>query len=195
MLVVSLDAFADYQRKDAWTWEHMALARARPVFGSAAGREQASGLISEVLLQPFDPSKLVADAVKMREDIARHKPPSGPLDVKLGEGGLVDLEFAVHLLQLTHKKGLDPRLEIAAEQLAEVGLIDAKIVAAQRLLTEMLLTIRLVAPETTMPSEESCELMAKACGADNWGELLARHDEARHSVEALWTQVKGDVSA
>jgi [glutamine synthetase] adenylyltransferase / [glutamine synthetase]-adenylyl-L-tyrosine phosphorylase len=194
MLVVSLDAFAEYQRKKAWTWEHMALARARPVFGSAAARKRASGLISEVLSMPFDTSKLVADAVRMREEIARHKPPSGPLDVKLGEGGLVDLEFAVQVLQLTHKKGLDPRLEIAVEQLTKVGLIDTKIVAAQQLLTEMLLTIRLVAPETTMPSEESCELMAKACGAENWGELLARHDEARHSVAALWTQVKGDFS-
>ncbi|MGI8704347.1 MAG: bifunctional [glutamate--ammonia ligase]-adenylyl-L-tyrosine phosphorylase/[glutamate--ammonia-ligase] adenylyltransferase [Sphingomicrobium sp.] len=194
MLVVSLDAFADYQRKEAWTWEHMALARARPVFGSAGARERVSSLISKVLLKPFDPSKLVADAVKMREDIARHKPPSGPLDVKLGEGGLVDLEFAIHLLQLTHKKGLDPRLEVATGQLAEAGLIDAKVVDAQRLLTEMLVTIRLVAPETTTPSGESCELMAKACGADNWGELLARHDEARHSVAALWTQVKGEVS-
>ena len=191
MLVVSLDAFGDYQRREAWTWEHMALCRARPVFGSEEGRKAVSLLIAEVLHMPNDPAKLVADAVKMREDIAAHKPASGPLDVKLGDGGLVDLEFAIHVLQLAHKKGLDPHLEEAARQLADAGLIEERVVTAQRLLTEMLVTIRLVAPETTSPSAESCELMAKACGAANWGELLARHDEARHSVSQLWDKVKG----
>ena len=192
MLAVSLDAFADYQRREAWTWEHMALARARPVYGPDKARKEASRLISEILHRPCDAAKVAADAARMRDDIARHKPPSGPLDVKLGPGGLIDLEFSVHVLQLTHKKGLDPRLEQATEQLAEAGLLDTNIVNAQRLLTEMLVTIRLVAPETAMPSEESCELMARACGVQSWPELLARHDEARNSVSALWERVKGD---
>ena len=190
MLVVSLDAFADYQRKEAWTWEHMALARARPVFGSAGARASLDALIAEVLNGPHDTAKLVADAARMRDDISRSKPPSGPLDVKLGPGGLVDLEFAVHLLQLEHKAGLDPRLETAVEQLAEAGFIEAKIIDAQKLLTRMLITIRLIAPETTSPTQESCELMARACGFEDWSELLARHDEARQSIAALWDQVK-----
>jgi glutamate-ammonia-ligase adenylyltransferase len=164
---------------------------ARPVFGSTEGRSKASELITEILLRPADHVALVADAVKMRAEISRHKPPSGPLDVKLGEGGLIDLEFAVHVLQLTHKIGMDPQLEVAVEKLAEAGLIGTNIIEAQRLLTEMLITIRLVAPETTTPSEESCELMARACGSESWAELLARHDEARHIVSALWERVKG----
>jgi glutamate-ammonia-ligase adenylyltransferase len=191
MLVVSLDAFEGYQRKEAWTWEHMALTRARPVFGSKAAREKAARLISEILAQPYDVAKLTADAVAMREEMERHKPASGPLDVKLGEGGLVDLEFAVHVLQLAHKTGLEPQLERAVDALAAAGLLDAKIINAQRLLTRMLVTIRLIAPETTTPSPESCELMARACGAQGWDELLARHDAARHSVSELWKRVKG----
>jgi glutamate-ammonia-ligase adenylyltransferase len=194
MLVVSLDAFADYQRKEAWTWEHMALARARPVFGSEGARAKASALIAEILSQPCDPAKVVEDAIAMRDEIARHKPPAGPLDVKLGEGGLVDLEFSVHVLQLTHKIGLDPRLEIAVEELAKSDLVPASVVNAQKLLTRMLVTMRLVAPETGTPSAESCVLMAKACGADSWAELLARHDEARQSISELWNQIKGAVS-
>ena len=126
----------------------------------------------------------------MRDEIARHKPPSGPLDTKLGPGGLIDLEFAVHVLQLRHKVGLNPRLETAVVHLAKAGLIDTNIVNAQKLLTEILITIRLVAPETTDPSEESCELMARACGAESWPDLLARHDEARQSISALWDKVK-----
>jgi glutamate-ammonia-ligase adenylyltransferase len=190
MLAVSLDAFAAYQRKDAWTWEHMALARARPVFGSDPARSKASELIADILGQPFDSDKVLADAVKMRDDIGRHKPPSGPLDVKLGPGGLIDLEFAVHVLQLITKKGLDPRLGTAVEELCEEGLLETKIVDAQNLLTRMLVTIRLIAPQTTTPSDESCRLMAKACGSESWDELLARHEEARQSVLALWERVK-----
>lgn len=194
MLVVSLDGFLEYQRGEAWTWEHMALTRARPVFGSAEARDKASRCIREILEQPYDRAKLIADAATMRAEIARHKPASGPLDVKLGDGGLVDLEFAVHVLQLTEKKGLDPRLETAVERLAEAGLIDTKVVEAQRLLTRMLVTIRLLAPETANPSEESCELMARACGADSWSELVARHDEARQSVSELWNRIKGETA-
>jgi glutamate-ammonia-ligase adenylyltransferase len=190
MLVVSFEAFGDYQRKEAWTWEHMALARARPVFGSKQARARASALIDEILRQPYDPKRLAADASKMREEMSRHKPASGPLDTKLGPGGLVDLEFAVHVLQLAHKKGLVPNMEKALKMLAKAGLVQANIIGAQHLLTEMLVTIRLLAPQTTTPSEESCELMARACGAEKWSELLARHDEARQSISALWEKVK-----
>jgi glutamate-ammonia-ligase adenylyltransferase len=193
MLVVSLDAFAEYQRDQAWTWEHMALTRARPVFGSEEAKASLRGIIAEILNQPFDPGKLVADAVKMRSEMARHKPPSGPLDVKLGEGGLVDLEFAVQILQLSKKNAFDPRLEHAVEMLADSGLIDRNIVGAQKLLTKMLISLRLLAPETANPSEESRELMARACGFDGWSALLARHDEARQSVSALWQRVKEGV--
>jgi glutamate-ammonia-ligase adenylyltransferase len=190
MLAVPLEAFAAYQRKEAWTWEHMALARARPIFGSDPAQARLAALVDEILRQPRDADKIVADAVKMRDEIARHKPPSGPLDVKLGPGGLTDLEFAVHVLQLATKIGLHPRLETAAEELVANGLADKTIIPAQHLLTQMLVTIRLIAPETASPSEESCELMAKACGSDSWNELLARHDEARQSVLTLWKRVK-----
>src|SRR4029453_5634695 len=49
MLVVSLGAFERYQREEAWTWEHMALCRARPVFGSHQARRRTEELIAEVL--------------------------------------------------------------------------------------------------------------------------------------------------
>src|SRR5690606_7230702 len=54
-LAVSLESFARYQSEAAWTWEHMALCRARPVFGSGAGRERLANLVNEVLEVPRDP--------------------------------------------------------------------------------------------------------------------------------------------
>ena len=192
MLAVSLDAFAAYQREEAWAWEHMALTRARPVFGSEGARANASKLVESILKQDRDPARTVAEAARMRGDMARHKPPSGPLDVKLGPGGLVDLEFAVHVLQLTHRTAFDPRLEEAVEQLVEADLLPAKIADSQKLLTRILVALRLVAPDGSPPATETCELVAQACGAACWDELLARHDSARQSIAELWQQVKGE---
>src|SRR5437868_9083619 len=145
MLVVSLDAFERYQREEAWTWEHMALCRARPVFGSPAARERVAAMIEGILRLPRDFATVAADAAKMRREISRHKPPHGPLDVKLGPGGLVDLEFAVHVLQLTRHVGLHTRLELALEELAAESLVEANVVDAQKLLSRMLVMMRLVA--------------------------------------------------
>ena len=190
MLVVSLDAFADYQRREAWTWEHMALTRARPVSGSADARQRANRTIRSILEAERDPAKIVAEAARMREEMTRHKPPGGPLDVKLGPGGLVDLEFAVHVLQLTHRTGFDPRLEEAVQALAGEGLLEASIAESQKLLTKILVAMRLVAPDGMPPAPDTCALVAQACGAESWDELLARHDRARQSISELWRQTK-----
>jgi glutamate-ammonia-ligase adenylyltransferase len=190
MLAVSLDAFERYQREEAWTWEHMALCRARAVFGSAEVRERTVTLIEDILRAPRDARKVIHDAVEMRAEIERHKPVQGPLDVKLGPGGLVDLEFAVHALQLTRGIGLHPRLEVALAELHVEGLINTKIVSAQKLLTRMLVMMRLVAPGDVKPTADTWRLVADACGAASWDELLAEHDAARHSVTDLWTRIK-----
>ena len=190
MLAVSLDAFERYQREEAWTWEHMALCRARPVFGSAQARERAAAIIFDVLRMPRDRAKVVRDAAKMRADMARHKPPQGPLDVKLGPGGLVDLEFAVHVLQLTTHVGLNTRLEQAMEALAAESLISANVADSLKLLSRMLVMMRLVAPGDVKPTPDTWQLVAKACGAVTWDELLAEHDAARHRIAELWNGIK-----
>jgi glutamate-ammonia-ligase adenylyltransferase len=194
MLAVSLDAFERYQRQEAWTWEHMALCRARPLFGSKQGRERAAALIDDILKMPRDFATVVADAVKMRSEMARHKQPRGELDVKLGPGGLVDLEFAVHVLQLTKHVGLSPRLEVALEALAAESLVPTNIVDALKLLSRMLVMMRLVAPGDVKPTEETWRLVARACGAESWNELLAEHDAARQSIAALWDSIKQGAS-
>jgi glutamate-ammonia-ligase adenylyltransferase len=190
MLVVSLEAFERYQREQAWTWEHMALCRARPLFGSDEGKSRVGAVIDGVLRMPRDFAKVAAEATKMRADIARHKPPHSPLDVKLGPGGLVDLEFATHVLQLTRHVGLNTRLEIALEQLAAESLVEANIVDALKLLSRMLVMMRLVAPGDVKPTGETWHLVALACGAASWDELLAEHDAARQRIAALWDSIR-----
>jgi glutamate-ammonia-ligase adenylyltransferase len=192
MLAVSVESFERYQREQAWTWEHMALLRGRPVYGSADARAELDRIIRNILSIRRDPDALKADVVRMRSDIARHKPPAGPFDIKLGPGGLVDLEFAVHTLQLKHGIGLDPHLEVALSQLSKAGLVSEKADPALRLLTRMLVMFRLVAPESTEPPEATRDLVAAACGLADWNALLAAHDEARQSISDLWRSVAFD---
>jgi glutamate-ammonia-ligase adenylyltransferase len=190
MMAVRLDAFLAYQRDEAWTWEHMALLRTRPVHGSADGRSRLDSAIKAVLGTARDAAKIRADAAKMRADMALHKPPSGPLDIKLGPGGLVDLEFAVHTLQLSHGFGFDPRLEYAVGAMVGAGHLTPQTDADLRLLSRILVTMRLVAPDGSVPPAESRPLVAEVCGYADWDALLAAHDAARQRVAALWDRVK-----
>ena len=191
MLAVSLDKFVAYQRGEAWTWEHMALCRARPVFGSAGARARLENSVRAILAEPHDPAKVRSDAAAMRIDMARHKPPVGPLDVKLGEGGLVDLEFAVHTLQLSCACGLDPRLEVAVAALSDEGRLDvAEVDADLRLLSRMLVCFRLLAPGKEPLEAQGEALLARLCGQGDWPGLLAAQMAARQRIATLWKRVQ-----
>ncbi len=185
-LVVSLDSFERYQREEAWTWEHMALTRARLVFGSAEARAATQAIIDTVLNRPRERAEIVAAATKMRSDIAEHKPPKGPLDVKLCEGGLVDLEFAVQVTQLAHRKGLAPHLATAIAALVEAGLLPPSLADGYRLLSRFLVTVRLVAPDLQVPSGPIQTLIARACDQPDWESLLAALDAVRQGVSEAW---------
>lgn len=191
LLAASVDSFARYQEEGAWTWEHMALTRARPVFGSPGARAEVQAIIDATLRRPRDLEKLVADAAKMRGDIATHKPPAGPLDVKLIEGGLVDAEFAVHVLQLGRHVGFHPDLATAIGMLEGEGLLAPGFGSAFAFLTRMLITLRLVAPDSAEPPAASRTLVAQRCGQDDWDELIAAYDGARALIGGEWRRVAG----
>ena len=109
LLVSSLKAFDDYQQKDAWTWEHQALVRARVVAGSPALAERFEQLRQSILSAPRDEAKLRDDVVEMREKMRQHlgsKTTGGTEDrvfhLKQDRGGIVDIEFMVQYLVLRH---------------------------------------------------------------------------------------------
>ncbi|MFL6857252.1 MAG: glutamine-synthetase adenylyltransferase, partial [Allosphingosinicella sp.] len=189
MLAVSLEGFSAYQRDQAWTWEHMALLRARPLHGSEAAKAALQAVIDRTLRAPRDPAAVTRDAVRMRADIAQHKPPQGPFDIKRGPGGLIDLEFAVHVLQLRTGIGLDPHLENAIADLLAAGLVPDDTDPHLRLLTRMLVMFRLVAPTGSEPPEATRPLVAEACGLPGWQALLDAHASARQRVAELWARV------
>jgi glutamate-ammonia-ligase adenylyltransferase len=85
---------------------------------------------------------------------------------------------------------LNPQLEFAIGELHADRLVSSKIVGAQKLLTRILVMMRLVAPGDVKPTAATWQLVADACGAASWEELLAEHDVARQSVRELWDSIK-----
>lgn len=191
-IAVSLDSFERYQREEAWTWEHMALTRARPLFATLADKAELERIIGAVLCRPRDRDTLRADLLKMRGEMASHKPPKGPLDVKLARGGLVDLEFLAHFLQLRDHVGLVPRLGEALDALAGAGLVAPALRDAHDLLTRLLVVVRLMAPDGAYPPEASRGIVARACGFGDWGDLLEAVTVARQAVAAAWAAEFGE---
>jgi glutamate-ammonia-ligase adenylyltransferase len=184
-LCVSLDAFARYQTEEAWTWEHMALTRARTLYGSADARKQTAQIIAKVLTRPRDRPTLIADARKMRGDMMSHKPAKSVLDIKLIDGGLVDLEFALHVRQLGTQCGFSPHLGKAIAALD----LSSSIVTAYQLFTRFLVTMRLVAPDHAVPTPATQSLLARACDCADWAELLAELEAKRHEILSEWQRV------
>jgi glutamate-ammonia-ligase adenylyltransferase len=101
-LATQLAGFVDYQRSEAWTWEHMALTRARAVSGPPALRAAVEQAIRSVLTRPRDPGKTASDVRDMRALIEREKGSTDAWELKQVRGGLVDLEFIAQYLQLVH---------------------------------------------------------------------------------------------
>ena len=191
-LAVSLDGFARYQRRDAWAWEHMALTRARPLFGPAAAQAALQEIIDEVLRKPRNPETLRADVLKMRREIAANKSPAGPLDAKLQRGGLIDCEFIVHFLQLRERTGFSPDLGIAIAELTGAGLLPPGFGARQDLLTRLLVAARLLAADGQPPPVGAQRVLAAACGTRDFAALLRSVDEARHGIKQTWAETFGE---
>lgn len=97
MLVSSLEAFEQYQQNAAWTWEHQALLRARPVAGDPAVIGEFQRIRREVLSRERDPEKLQQDVREMREKMrgSLDKSNERQFDIKQGVGGIADIEFMV----------------------------------------------------------------------------------------------------
>jgi len=96
LIVSSMESFAHYQRQQAWTWEHQALLRARPVAGDAAVGEVFEKLRREVLSRPRDGGLLRRDVAQMRARMLKeHVHTQAEFDIKLDAGGLTDIEFLV----------------------------------------------------------------------------------------------------
>jgi glutamate-ammonia-ligase adenylyltransferase len=132
LLAVTVDAFRDYQLKNAWTWEHQALTRARFCAGDPEVGQRFETIRCEILRQPRELDKLREEVIAMRQKMIAAHAQNNPVlfGLKHDPGGIIDVEFIVQYLvlgyahqhpELTGNLGNIALLRIAAE----LGLIDA----------------------------------------------------------------------
>lgn len=125
-LAASLNAFVQYQRDSAWTWEHLALSRARVAIADAGFGEKIESTIEDVFARPRDVTKTIGDVLAMRALMAKERPPRHAFDLKLATGGLVDLEFIAQSAQLVARRAIAAHQADTAtvlHRLGEIGLV------------------------------------------------------------------------
>jgi [glutamine synthetase] adenylyltransferase / [glutamine synthetase]-adenylyl-L-tyrosine phosphorylase len=197
LLAVSTESFISYQTQDAWVWEHQALTRARVVYANAHNTAQLSQKIAEVLQAPRDKQKICKEITQMRLEMDKHRPPLGPLDVKLGKGGLIDIEFLVQALQLMHAHEhptlLTPILEQAIRALGTCGVLSPTqslgLLRAQQSLLSLRLGLALCRDEPYAALDPDCALaqwLARLQGQAHWSNVLTKIEHARRQVRSLW---------
>jgi [glutamine synthetase] adenylyltransferase / [glutamine synthetase]-adenylyl-L-tyrosine phosphorylase len=103
LMVSSVDAYREYQEKDAWVWEHQALTRARCCAGDAKVGAAFEAERITILRRSRDPDALRREVVSMRAQMAEAHPNRSDLfDLKHDRGGMIDIEFIVQYLVLAH---------------------------------------------------------------------------------------------
>ena len=200
-VAVSLSGFQRYHAEDAWTWERMALTRARVVAAPPALKRKVEAAIRTALLRPGAAEKAIPDAVAMRARMLRDLPPDGPWDVKLGRGGLIEVEFIAQTLQLVaakrHPEVLAATTRVALARLAGAGLLDAAeaetLIAAEHLWRTVSGLLRLTVGrwrEDALPDSVVAPLL-HACGVADLPALKARMAAESKAVRAVFERRLG----
>jgi glutamate-ammonia-ligase adenylyltransferase len=172
-VATSLIAFNAYQENDAWTWEHLALTRARVIDAPDRLRADIEATIARILTRRLDRRKIAGDVVDMRERIAKEKGTSNIWDMKQIRGGLVDLEFITQFLQLVHSADhpeiLDQNTTRALCKARDAGVLetgDARmLIAAAHLYSTLGQIVRLCQDGLFDPDQAPQDLKALLCRA------------------------------
>ena len=193
-VATSLTAFERYHSHDAWTWEHMALTRLRPVAGDEALGTRAAQIARTVIASGGDTEQRNSDILDMRRRLARDKPPKGPWDLKMRAGGLVDLEFIVQqaLLNAGPGEALYPQMPAAIKALRTAGHFTAEeadmLRHAFRFLQALQQIQRLALGADTdgdQISQGLADRFCRAIGCDEFSELEQQLEAVCKSVSVL----------
>ncbi|MDQ8728584.1 bifunctional [glutamine synthetase] adenylyltransferase/[glutamine synthetase]-adenylyl-L-tyrosine phosphorylase [Bradyrhizobium sp. LHD-71] len=195
-----IDAFAQYQDFEAWTWEHMALTRARVVSASPAFREKIETVIRGVLTRPREKRIIANDVLEMRQAIAQEKGDADIWDIKHAAGGLIDIEFAAQYLQLVHASEqpsiLDTSTMNVLDAAARLGVLqqeDADVLRpAMRLYQDLSQILRLCLNERFKPDSAGADLLrllARAADVPDFSALEARLKETEAEVRRVFLKI------
>jgi [glutamine synthetase] adenylyltransferase / [glutamine synthetase]-adenylyl-L-tyrosine phosphorylase len=193
-------SFAEYQDREAWTWEHMALTRARVISASPQFRGQIETIIRNVLTRPRDAASVAKDVTEMRRAIALEKGEDDIWDLKYAKGGMVDVDFIAQYLQLVHAADKPDILDVSTlhvlDNAARLGVLPqsaAEVLrSAARLYHDLTQILRLCVSERFKPEtagEDLLRVLARAGDAPDFSSLEARVKETQGEVRRVFHHI------
>ena len=201
-IAVSLGSFVDYQATEAWTWEHMALTRARVIAGPATFSERVDRAIRAALMHPRDPQKLRDDVLAMRRRLEQEKGSTNPWEVKQVAGGLIDIEFLAQYLMLREGPArpeiFSTTTPMALLRLRDAGALDPgaaeTLIAASALYQGLTQLMRLAIDDAFRPADATrglSDLLRRAADAPDLSSLEALLRETEKKTRDVFTRVVG----
>ena len=195
-VAAQFSTFREYQATEAWTWEHLALTRARVITGPPELRRKVEAAIRDTLMRRRDRAVIAKDVIDMRARIAAEKGTDNIWDLKQVRGGLVDLEFIAQHLQLIHgadhPEVLDQNTLAAYQKLAAANLIPAakadSLIAATRLIHNLTQVLRLCIEEAFDPGTAPVGLKALLARAGDAPDLTALERQLRETLAGVEVQ-------
>ncbi len=184
-VAVSFEAFRTYQRKEAWTWEHLALTRARPVAGSTELGQRVEAFCRELVAAPRERAKVLADTADMRERLASAQQRRGPWEPRAGAGRLQDISLAAGAATLISGEPAR-RIGCQIERLPEAEWREA-LAEADSLMWPVQAASRLLAGGPLDETTARLPLVLRQSGAASADELAERMDAAAARAEAAIT--------
>jgi len=202
-LATRIEGFADYQEREAWTWEHMALTRARVVSGPPEFSVRVTDVIRGILCRPRDAALIAGDVAEMRSAIAAEKGDGDRWDLKYAAGGLIDIEFIAQYLQLVHAEKLPGILDTStarvldkARRFGVLALEDAEALRpAVHLYDDLtqILRLCLAGPfDAKTAGAGLLRLLARAADVPDFATLDATLIETQAKVRASFVRILGE---
>ena len=193
-------SFVQYYENDAWTWERMALTRARVINAGDELRSKLETAIQSILTTSQDPNSLLKDVAAMRVRLANGRAPSGPWDIKNIRGGIIDIEFIAQYLQLLHAYRnadvLNQDTATALQNLKSQGALDDRsadqLFAALQLWRNLQGIVRLTAGDNfddQTATSGNCAMLLTACKADNIAALKEQVSDTAATIYHLYQDI------
>jgi glutamate-ammonia-ligase adenylyltransferase len=197
---VSLESFTRYHATESWTWERLALTRARVIAGPEALAGKIGAVVRDTLCRPMPWAQLSADAGDMRRKVVENIPAKSAWDLKYARGGLMDIEFTAQVLQLRYAPDdpsvLDQGTLGTLKALALAGHLtepDAAVLTAAAELQLALMQVLRIAldgaldPETATPGLKL--LLTRAAGVGDFANLQRLLSDLQARAHAVFVRL------